>query len=281
MKKILGFGITVIILSMSCSNGVDLPPANDELDSLENIPQWAIQLMQRMPANVNDAGFIDIEAYKNSVSAGEVYQDFEHLFNDIRGASTIIDFDQLEYLGIFGKLSALLFVAKSNLSQKVEVFMDNGWTYKEYKGFKIWKKEKTYAVIDSNYITFGTNTALKDMIKTDIGEQPSLYSDAHFRALISRLPNGWSWVGYKEYTAIKVSLAHSSNIIARDALSTDEGLAIEQVIVATSANLGNAEGYIREMMKGFQEDDEFQWEEINISNEGSYWKVTAKRSLKE
>ena len=100
MKKRFVFLILIIILSAGCSKtGSSSLPDHE----LENLPQWATQLMCKIPADVDSATFIYIESLRNDASIKKDYGFLANMFGDMTGAPSIISFDQLRHWGIFEK----------------------------------------------------------------------------------------------------------------------------------------------------------------------------------
>jgi hypothetical protein len=243
-------------------------------DNLKSIPRWAEQLSQMIPSFIERVQFIDVKRYQiNSEYQAEV--DIEVMFNN-SPAVIVTSFQSIEYLAwIDGEPTYFIFITKSDLSGYSKKLMEHQWSYEEYMGKKIWRKEnEPNLLIEANYLVMGYGLNVMGTIQTMTGNRQALFADTEFMEIMSKLPRDWLFSVFQRDTLFANEPPYSSKVISGDVFTDDNQ--IQRTIIATSDYVKDAELYIRSVAVQLQEN--LDWQNVVFSYEGNYWKLNATRT---
>jgi hypothetical protein len=100
-RSVIRLGL-ILALSLSalagtgCSGESGLSTSNDELG---NIPQWAAQMMQKMPSGISNAVFVDVEGESKNPASQDYHDYWNGFFEAYPDINEIANFNLLKYWG--------------------------------------------------------------------------------------------------------------------------------------------------------------------------------------
>jgi hypothetical protein len=287
LKK-AAIALVVLVLSFSWSvSGCQRSPEHD-LDTV--MPQWAIDLMTKVPGDSKNANYVDVKTLREEPALRDEYAQFVVLIDpgnpitgfDIDPSSYFailpmigVGIDQLDYWLLYDY--GYLMLGDFDLLEIRGNLINGGWVNDEYAGFEIWENQEhgfELVVFDGGLALLYIDTARKKTVQTIQGEYPSIYTNDRFIALMSRLPANGFQIGYQE---CEVDIESFCGTISMGATWVKRNNhSIEVTYVLTSLNGDNIDNLVKKMVTDLEKDETLHWSDITVIRDGKFVKLTAR-----